>query len=32
MKLASRIFEYVAVVCVLLMFAGADSLVNLILH
>ena len=32
MKLASKIFEFVGVLCVLLMFAGADSLVNLILH
>ena len=32
MKLASGILESVAVVCVLLVFAGADSLVNLVLR
>lgn len=32
MKLISKVFEFVGVFCVLLVFAGADSLVNLILH
>lgn len=31
MKLSSRIIEAVGVVCVLLLFAGADGLANLIL-
>ena len=32
MKLVSKIMEAVGVVCVLLVFSAADSLVNLILH